>query len=75
MPSSENAAGSEMGADGSESKKGRFTVKFAIGRLDSESAETAAPLTPPPPPSPAGKLWHLFLCLLVCLVLFAAYCW
>jgi len=56
---SENAAGKETGADGSGSKKGRFMVKFAVGRRDSEGAEMTTPVTPHPPPIPSGKLYSI----------------
>ena len=57
MSNTDNTAGSELAADGSESKKGRFTVKFAIGRADSGDApEMSTPITPLEPPSPSGKL-------------------
>jgi len=39
MSTPENAVGIESGASGSENKKGRFTVKFGIGRLDSDGSE------------------------------------
>lgn len=40
MSASKDTAGKESGEDGG--KKGRFTVKFATGRPDSEDAEMAA---------------------------------
>jgi len=57
MSTTENTAGSELAADGSESKKGRFTVKFAIGRADSGDSPDC-PVIPleAPPPSPSGQL-------------------
>jgi len=55
MSTTENTTGSELAADGSESKKGRFTVKFAIGRTDSGDGADG-PVTPLEPPSPSGKL-------------------
>jgi len=58
MSADENVAGKEFGADRSEGdKKGRFTVKFALGRLDSEGSEIASPGTPRKEPSfPSGEL-------------------
>jgi len=58
MSATENTAtGSEVRADEKGSKKGRFMVKFAVGRFDSESAEiTKPPATPREPLFSNGKL-------------------
>ena len=52
---SENEDSAET--DKNESKKGRFTVKFAIGRVDSISSDTATPAATQEPPSPGGKFF------------------
>jgi len=49
----EDTAGSETDRDGS--KKGRFVVKFAAGRRQSEDPEVATPTDIQELPSPHGK--------------------
>ena len=46
MSGTEDAAGT----DRSGSRKGRFTVKFSIGRLDSVGSDTGSPATAPESP-------------------------
>jgi len=53
MSTSKDTNGSESGADGS--RKGRFTVKFATGRRQSEDPEIAASTSIQELPSSSGK--------------------
>jgi len=54
MSATMDTGGNELGED--KSKKGRFTVKFAIGRRPSEDPEMAiSPAVQQLPSSPNGK--------------------
>jgi len=52
MSATEDAAGT----DKSGSRKGRFTVKFSIGRPDSVGSDTGSPVSAPDSPELGGMV-------------------